>query len=139
MNEREKIVELVEKEDNYNLNDLKDIAAILRSDIGCPWDRKQTLESMKKCLADETQEVFEAIDNKDMDNLCEELGDVLLQVVMNSQLASEDDKFTLEDVINGVSKKLIRRHPHVFGDEEPAKTEEEALDRWKAMKEKERK
>ena len=139
MNERQKIVNLVDKEDNYKLDDLKDIVAVLRSDIGCPWDRKQTLESMKKCLADETQEVFDAIDNKDMDNLCEELGDVLLQVVMNCQLASEDNKFTLEDVINGVSKKLIRRHPHVFGDEEPAKTEEEALARWQAMKAKERK
>ena len=67
----------------YSFQDLTDIIAKLRSDEGCPWDREQTYESLKKCLADEAQEVYEAVDNQDMDNLCEELGDVLLQVMLN--------------------------------------------------------
>ena len=95
----------------YNFTDLTKIIAELRSDHGCPWDRKQTFESLKKCLADETEEVFQAIDNKDMENLCEELGDVLLQVVLNSQIAREENLFTIDDVIDGLCRKMIRRHP----------------------------
>ena len=74
----------------YTFDDLVGIIAKLRSPEGCPWDREQTFESLKKCLADETEEVFQAIDNKDMENLCEELGDVLLQVILNSQIAKEE-------------------------------------------------
>ena len=66
-------------------------------------------------LADETEEVFQAIDNKDMENLCEELGDVLLQVILNSQIAKEEGRFTIDDVIDGLCRKMVRRHPHVFG------------------------
>jgi tetrapyrrole methylase family protein/MazG family protein len=73
----------------YTFDDLVGIIAKLRSPEGCPWDREQTFESLKKCLSDETQEVFQAIDNDDMENLCEELGDVLLQVILNSQIAKE--------------------------------------------------
>ena len=90
--------------------------AALRSENGCPWDRKQTHESLKECLVEETGEVLEAIDKKDDANLCEELGDVLLQVVMHAQIAAEEGRFTIEDVISGVNEKMIRRHPHVFGD-----------------------
>ena len=100
----------------YTFEDFVKIIAELRSEHGCPWDREQTFQSLKKCLADETEEVFWAIDHEDMENLCEELGDVLLQVVMNSQIAAEMGAFTIEDVIDGVSQKMIRRHPHVFGD-----------------------
>ncbi len=113
----------------YNFTDLTKIIAELRSDHGCPWDRKQTFESLKKCLADETEEVFQAIDNKDMENLCEELGDVLLQVVLNSQIAREENLFTIDDVIDGLCRKMIRRHPHVFGDQK-ALTAEEGLASW---------
>ena len=74
----------------YTFDDLVGIIAKLRSPEGCPWDREQTFESLKKCLSDETQEVFQAIDNNDMENLCEELGDVLLQVILNSQIAKEE-------------------------------------------------
>ena len=73
----------------FTFEDFVGIVAELRSDHGCPWDREQTFSSLKKCLADETEEVFQAVDNEDMENLCEELGDVLLQVVMNSQIAAE--------------------------------------------------
>ena len=84
----------------YTFDDLVGIIAKLRSPEGCPWDREQTFESLKKCLSDETQEVFQAIDNNDMENLCEELGDVLLQVILNSQIAKEEGRFTIDDVID---------------------------------------
>ena len=117
----------------YTFDDLVGIIAKLRSPEGCPWDREQTFESLKKCLADEAQEVFEAVDNKDMENLCEELGDVLLQVVLYSQIAKEAGAFTIDDVIDGISEKMVRRHPHVFGDIE-VNSPEEALALWKEIK-----
>ena len=117
----------------HTFDDLIGIIAELRSDHGCPWDKEQTFESLKKCLADEAQEVFEAVDNKDMENLCEELGDVLLQVVLYSQIAKEAGAFTIDDVIDGISKKMVRRHPWVFGGEKINSTEEgEAL--WARIK-----
>ena len=117
----------------YSFQDLTDIIAKLRSDEGCPWDREQTYESLKKCLADEAQEVYEAVDNQDMDNLCEELGDVLLQVMLNSQIAREEGAFTIDDVIDGLCRKMIRSHPHVFGDVKVSSVEE-GLALWKAIK-----
>lgn len=104
--------------DNYTIEEFKEVIRRLRADDGCPWDKVQTHESLKKCLSDECEEVLEAIDNNDYENLKEELGDVLLQVVMHSQIASEEGKFTFEDVVTEVSRKMIRRHPHVFGKEE---------------------
>ncbi len=101
--------------DKYSFSDLVEITARLRSPEGCPWDREQTFESLKKHLAEESQEVFDAIDNQDMENLCEELGDVLFQVMINSQIASEKGAFTIDDVVDGVCRKMVRRHPHVFG------------------------
>ena len=117
----------------HTFDDLIGIIAELRSDHGCPWDKEQTFESLKKCLADEAQEVFEAVDNKDMENLCEELGDVLLQVVLYSQIAKEQGAFTIDNVIDGISEKMVRRHPHVFGDIE-VNSPEEALALWKEIK-----
>ena len=121
----------------YTFNDLVNIIAELRSDHGCPWDREQTYESLKKCLADETQEVFEAVDRHDTENLCEELGDVLLQVMLNSQIAKEEGAFTIDDVIDGLCQKMVRRHPHVFGDAKVSSTEE-GLALWNAIKEQEK-
>lgn len=117
----------------YSFQDLTDIIAKLRSDEGCPWDREQTYESLKKCLADEAQEVYDAVDNHDMKNLCEELGDVLLQVMLNSQIAKEEGAFTIDDVIDGLCRKMIRRHPHVFGDAK-VNSVEEGLALWNAIK-----
>ena len=111
--------------------------AALRSENGCPWDRKQTHESLKECLVEETGEVLEAIDKKDDANLCEELGDVLLQVVMHAQIAAEEGRFTIEDVISGVNEKMIRRHPHVFGDIKVSSVEE-GLDLWERIKQQEK-
>lgn len=121
----------------YTLEDFVDIVAALRSENGCPWDKEQTHESLEKCFRDECEEVIEAIENKDDDNLCEELGDVLLQVVMHSQIAKEEGRFTLEDVIDGVAKKMVRRHPHVFAGIK-LETEEDRLAMWNAIKEQEK-
>ena len=119
---------------NHDLKELIEIVHILRSPDGCEWDRAQDFNSMKKCLADETQEVLDAIDNKDYKNLQEELGDVLLQVVMNSEIASEQGLFTLDDVVQTLCEKLIRRHPHVFGDVAKPTTPEESLAIWRSVK-----
>ena len=102
------------EEDAHDLKDLEEIVAILRTH--CPWDREQDLESLKKTLSDEAEEVMEAIDGDDADNLCEELGDLLFQIVFMARLAEEKGLFTLDDVISGIGSKMIRRHPHVFGD-----------------------
>ncbi len=117
----------------YTFQELTGVIEKLRSKEGCPWDREQTYESLKKCLADETQEVFDAVDNHDMDNLCEELGDVLMLIMLNSQIAREEGAFSIEDVIDGVCRKMIRRHPHVFGDVK-VNSQEECLDLWNAIK-----
>lgn len=122
-----------ETDKKYIYEDFLDIIAQLRAPGGCPWDQKQTHESLKECLLEESQEVLEAIDNKDDDNLCEELGDVLLQVVMHAQIAAEEGRFTMADVVQGVSEKMVRRHPHVFGDIK-VDSVEEGLDLWNAIK-----
>lgn len=121
----------------YTFEDLLHITEELRSEHGCPWDKEQTYESLKECLANESQEVFEAVDHRDMENLCEELGDVLFQVVLNSQIAKEEEAFTIEDVIDGLCRKMIRRHPHVFGDAK-AISKEESLALWEAIKKQEK-
>ena len=125
--------EYIEKEP-HDIRELVEIIKVLRSPNGCEWDRAQDFNSMKKCLKDETEEVLSAIDNKDYKNLQEELGDVLLQVVMNSEIASEQGLFTFSDVVQTLCEKLIRRHPHVFGDEKRPETPEESLALWKKVK-----
>ena len=118
----------------YSIQDFIQLIAQLRNpNGGCPWDLKQDYESMIPCLTEETYEVIDAIQKKDIVNLREELGDLLLQVVFFSQLASEDGYFTFDDVLNDISKKIVRRHPHVFGDA-TAGNEEEALARWNSIK-----
>ena len=118
---------------SYTFEDFRNIISELRSEHGCPWDREQTYESMKKPLLDEVQEVTEAVEHEDMENLCEELGDVLLNVALYVQIAAERGDFTMEDVSDGVCEKLIRRHPHVFGDKK-ALTPEEGLNLWNEIK-----
>lgn len=122
----------------HNMEELLEIVTVLRSPEGCSWDRAQTHESMKKCLQDETEEVLQAIDNQDDKNLCEELGDLLLQVLMNAEIARERGVFTFDDVVQQLSEKLIRRHPHVFGDVKRPETPEEGLALWKEIKRKEK-
>lgn len=117
----------------YSYEELVGIIAELRSDHGCPWDKAQTHESLIPCLRDECEEVVQAIEKKDGENLCEELGDVLLQVLMHAQIAKEEGLFTIEDVVNGLAEKMVRRHPHVFGDEEYGSAEQNRL-RWEEIK-----
>lgn len=100
----------------YTFENLVEITEKLRSPEGCPWDREQTLQSLKQYLKNESEEVFQAIDAGDMENLCEELGDVLFQVMINSQIAKEQGAFSIEDVVDGICRKMVRRHPFVFGD-----------------------
>ena len=125
--------------EKYTYEQLLEIIATLRGENGCPWDKAQTHESMIKCLRDECEEVVEAIEKKDDDNLCEELGDVLLQVLLHAQIATEEGRFTMSDVVDGLSRKMVRRHPHVFGGAPVAMTPEEGLANWKAIKEMEKK
>ncbi len=128
--------EYIEK-DAHDFEELREIITVLRSENGCKWDRAQNHETLKKCLTDECDEVLQAIDNKDDANLCEELGDILLQVLMHSEIAKERGAFTLDDVIQTLSEKMIRRHPHVFGDV-VVNSPEESLALWKAVKQKEK-
>ena len=126
------------EENSHDITELLEVVEILRSPKGCEWDRAQTHQTLKKCLSDEAQEVLEAIDNNDDDNLCEELGDLLLQVVMNAELAKERGAFDFNDVVQMLVSKLIRRHPHVFGEEERPETPEQSLALWKKVKQKEK-
>jgi len=115
------------------LKELESIIKRLRAKDGCPWDQEQTHESLKGCMLEEAYEVVEAVNNHDDDNLVEELGDVLLQVVMHAAIAEEEDRFSMDDIIDGISEKMIRRHPHVFGNEN-AKSADEALRNWEEIK-----
>ena len=111
-----------------------ELIARLRAPGGCPWDREQTHESLKPMLIEEAYETIEAIDEKDDDEFAGELGDLLLQVVFHAQIGIEEDRFTIADVIERVSSKMIRRHPHVFG-EDTSQTSQEVLRNWEAIKE----
>ncbi|MGA9225278.1 MAG: nucleoside triphosphate pyrophosphohydrolase [Mesobacillus sp.] len=116
---------------------LRGIISILRGPNGCPWDKKQTHQSLKKYLIEESYELIEAIDNEDIDHMIEELGDVLLQVMLHAQIGEDEGYFTIDDVIEGVSAKMVRRHPHVFGDK-TAENEEEVMKNWQEIKEQEK-
>jgi MazG family protein len=120
-----------------NFEDFVQIMARLRGEGGCPWDREQTYDTLKNYLIEETYEAVEAIEEKDYPGLCEELGDVLLEVVFLAQIAREEDRFTIDDVIDAVRNKMVRRHPHVFGDKQVADSRE-VLKNWEEMKQAER-
>ena len=116
-----------------NLERLINIMARLRGPSGCPWDKEQTPQSLKPYLIEEAYEVLEAIDRNDDSEIKEELGDLLLQVVFHAQIASEENRFTIDDVAEAIADKLIRRHPHVFGDTQ-ADTPDEVIRNWEAIK-----
>lgn len=113
------------------------LVAKLRSPNGCPWDKAQTHESIKRCVIEEAYEVLQAIEDGDMAKLSEELGDLLLQVVFHAQMANEVGHFSIRDVLEKICNKLVSRHPHVFGDA-VAETPEQVLAQWQAIKHKER-
>jgi tetrapyrrole methylase family protein/MazG family protein len=120
-----------------NLDKLIDVVATLRAPGGCPWDREQTHKSMLSDFLDEVYEFFEAVDDNDSYGMREELGDILLQVVFHSTIANEESKFDFEDVAGDILDKMIRRHPHVFGDE-TADSTEEVLANWEQIKKSEK-
>lgn len=95
----------------YSYEELLNVIAQLRGEHGCPWDKAQTHESLIPCLRNECEEVVQAIEQHDEENLCEELGDVLLQVLLHARIAEEEGQFTMADVVNGLAEKMVRRHP----------------------------
>lgn len=115
----------------------REIIAVLRGPNGCPWDKEQTHETLKKYLIEETYEVIDAIDSEDIDHLIEELGDVLLQVMLHAQIGEDEGYFSISDVIEGISAKMVRRHPHVFG-EVQVDSAEEVVQNWEEIKKKEK-
>ena len=121
----------------YNFQDLEHIMALLRAPGGCPWDREQTHQTIRRNMLEEAYEGGEAIDEESPEHLQEELGDVLLQGVFHACMAQEKGWFNLDDVVNGVAQKLVFRHPHVFGSVEAQDTEK-ALDTWDAQKQEEK-
>ena len=114
------------------------IIARLRAPDGCPWDREQTHGSLRENLLSEAYEVLDALDNGGEGKLCEELGDLLLQIVLHAQIAKDEKEFDISDVIKGISEKIVRRHPHIFGDAK-ANSSREVIQNWEALKKKERK
>ena len=124
---------MFEIKEKYNIDDLREIMKELRSEHGCPWDKVQTHESIRMDVLEEAYEVAEAIDSGSSDLLKEELGDLLLQVVFHSELEDEQSRFNFDDVCDGICKKLVYRHPHVFGDI-TANTPEEVLKNWDNLK-----
>lgn len=126
-----------EFKDKYDINDLVDIMRILRRPGGCAWDREQTHKSIKNNMLEEAYEVIDAIDAENPDALAEELGDVLLQVVFHSEISEEQNDFNFSDVANGICKKLIYRHPHVFSDV-TVSSSSEVLRNWEKLKQKEK-
>jgi tetrapyrrole methylase family protein/MazG family protein len=120
-----------------NFKKLVEIVSILRSPDGCPWDREQDHMTLRENLLEETYEALEAIEAGDAKHLKEELGDVLLQVVLHAQIADEAGQFNIEDVAKVISEKLIRRHPHVFSDVK-VKDSDEVIENWEAIKKKEK-
>ena len=123
------------RKDKYNIEDLLQIMELLRGPGGCPWDAEQTHKSIRKDFIEETYEVIEAINKNDKELLKEELGDVLLQVAFHTQIEKEENSFEFSDVCDGICKKLIERHPHVFGDINVSSTDE-VLTNWDNIKRK---
>ena len=129
----EKMIKELLTKSTYGFDDLVDIVCVLRSDVGCPWDREQTHRSIRKDFIEETYEVIEAIDTENPELLREELGDVMLQVVFHARIETEQGRFTVDDVCDEVCRKLIHRHPHVFGNV-VADTSEAVLSNWEKIK-----
>ena len=127
----------IAQKDKYTFEQLVEIIRILRSPGGCPWDREQTHKSIRNEFIEETYEAADAIDRENSTDLCEELGDVLLQILLHAQMASEKEGYDISDVIDGIARKMILRHPHVFGDVK-AETTEAVLKNWDNIKREEK-
>ena len=131
---------MVNKE-KYTYEDFLEIIKALRAPDGCPWDREQTHDSLRPCMLEEAYEFLSSVrileETGSPDNMCEELGDLLLQIVMHAEIAGEEGLFTMEDVVNEISRKMVRRHPHVFGTTEVSGVSD-VLNNWDDIKKKEK-
>lgn len=123
--------------DNYTIDELLEIMSFLRSEQGCPWDREQTHQSLRENMIEEAYETVDAIDSGSPERLCDELGDVLMQVVFHAQMASEQHRFNFSDVVAAICRKLITRHTHLFGSDQ-ASTAEAVIDNWEKNKKREK-
>lgn len=128
---------LSSKENLHKFDTFVAIIARLRASDGCPWDKEQTHRSLRENLLSETYEVLAALDDGDKEKLCEELGDLLLQIVLHAQIAKDDGEFKIDDVIESISAKIIRRHPHIFGNRK-VKDSAEVMHNWEELKKEER-
>ena len=126
-----------QRKDFYSYEDFLEIMRLLRAPGGCPWDRGQTHSSIRRNFLEETYEVLDAIDHDDASGMCEELGDVLMQVAFHAQIEAERGRFTMANVVDGVARKLVYRHPHVFGDVQ-ADTSQQVLANWDVLKRREK-
>lgn len=131
---------MVNKE-KYSYEDFLEIIKALRAPDGCPWDREQTHDSLRPCMLEEAYEFLSSVrileETGSADNMCEELGDLLLQIVMHAEIAGEEGLFTMDDVVNEISRKMVRRHPHVFGTTEVSGVSD-VLNNWDDIKKKEK-
>lgn len=125
------------EEDHHDFNSLMEVVTVLRSEWGCPWDREQSHSTIRQDLIEETYEVIEAIDTDSPTLMCEELGDVLLQVAFHTDIEKDAGRFTMDEVTDGICSKLIHRHPHVFADT-VAETSEKVLENWDKIKKEEK-
>lgn len=128
-----KKIEYLKSKEHFDFYDLCALVEALRSEEGCPWDREQTNKSIRNAFIDETYEFIEGLDNDDNALMCEELGDVIFQIVFHACIKQETDEFNISDVIDGICKKMILRHPHVFGDVSVSGSGE-VLDNWEKIK-----
>lgn len=128
---------MVDEKKKYSFSELVEIIRVLRAPGGCPWDAEQTHKSIRNAFIEETYEAVDAIDKSSDTDLCEELGDVLLQILLHSQIAKEENAFDISDVISGIAEKMILRHPHVFGDVK-VENSAEVLENWDKIKKKEK-
>lgn len=126
-----------QRKDRYGWTDFLKIMEILRAPGGCPWDAEQTHASIRRNFLEETWEALDALDRDDPDGMCEELGDVLMQLAFHAQIERERGRFTMDDVVNGVAQKLVYRHPHVFGDVQ-VDGSEQVLANWEVLKRREK-
>ncbi|MCR5353809.1 MAG: MazG family protein [Clostridiales bacterium] len=130
-------IENFRNKEKYNVDDVRELVEILRSDDGCAWDREQTNKSIRNAIIEETYEFIEGLDNDDRELMKEELGDVFFQVFFHARILEEDGFFNVDDVADGICKKMVLRHPHVFGDV-VVKNSAEVLNNWDIIKKSEK-
>ncbi len=133
MSDSKRMIKELLSKNNYSFDDLCSLVTVLRSEDGCPWDREQTNKSIRNCFIDETYEFIEGLDCDDNKLMCEELGDVMFQIVFHADIKKDSNDFSMDDIIDGICKKMILRHPHVFADT-TVENSSEVLVNWDIIK-----